>query len=131
MSQVRSAEELEVFKKGHILTLKIYKVSKMFPAEERFSLTPQIRRAAASICTNLMEGSHRLGRKEFRQFVGISRGSAGELKYHLFLAKDLGYLPNKDFVILRSEAEEISKMLYGLANSLSDTHTDTGTVTKI
>jgi len=129
MSQVRSAEELEVFKKGHILTLKIYKTSKIFPVEERFSLTAQIRRAAASICTNLMEGSHRLGRKEFRQFVGISRGSAGELKYHLLLAKDLGYLPNKDFVILRSEAEEISKMLYGLANSLSDTHTDTGTKT--
>jgi four helix bundle protein len=129
MGSVKSVEELEVFKKAHSLTVNVYKISTKFPAEEKFGLITQIRRSAASVCANLMEGSHRLGRKEFRQFVGISRGSAGELKYHLLLAKDLGYLPNKDFIILRSEAEEISKMLYGLANSLSDTHTDTGTKT--
>jgi four helix bundle protein len=129
MGSVKSVEELEVFKKAHSLTVNVYKISTKFPAEEKFGLITQIRRSAASVCANLMEGSHRLGRKEFRQFVGISRGSAGELKYHLLLAKDLGYLPNKDFIILRSEAEEISKMLYGLANSLSDTHTDTVTKT--
>ena len=104
-----------------------YKISKKFPAEERFGLTSQIRRAGASICTNLMEGSHRLGRKEFRQFVGIAKGSTGELKYHLLLAKDLEYLPEDQFIVLRSEAEEISKMLNGLAKSLSDTDTDTDT----
>ena len=107
--------------------MSIYKVSKRFPAEEKFGLTPQMRRAGASICTNLMEGSHRLGRKEFRQFVGIAKGSAGELKYHLLLARDLGYLPEDQFIVLRSEAEEISKMLNGLANSLSNTDTVTDT----
>jgi four helix bundle protein len=127
MSKVKSVEELEVFKKAHNLTLNIYKISKKFPAEERFGLTSQIRRAGASICTNLMEGSHRLGRKEFRQFVGIAKGSTGELKYHLLLAKDLEYLPEDQFIVLRSEAEEISKMLNGLAKSLSDTDTDTDT----
>ncbi len=127
MNRVKSVEELEVFKKGHNLTLNIYKISKKFPGEEKFSLTQQIRRAAASICTNLMEGSHRLGRKEFRQFVGIAKGSAGELKYHLLLAKDLGYLPEDQFAVLRSEAEKISKMLNGLAKSLTDTDTDTDT----
>jgi four helix bundle protein len=128
MNRVKSVEELEVFKNGHNLTLNIYRISKKFPAEEKFSLTQQMRRAAASICTNLMEGSHRLGRKEFRQFVGIAKGSAGELKYHLLLAKDLGYLPEDQFVVLRSEAEKISKMLNGLAKSLTDTDTDTGTL---
>jgi four helix bundle protein len=127
MDRVKSVEELEVFKNGHNLTLNIYKISKKFPAEEKFSLIQQIRRAAASICTNLMEGSHRLGRKEFRQFVGIAKGSAGELKYHLLLAKDLGYLPEEQFVVLRSEAEKISKMLNGLAKSLATTDTDTDT----
>ena len=127
MGRVKSVEELEVFKKGHNLTLNIYKITKKFPAEEKFSLTDQMRRAGASICTNLMEGSHRLGRKEFRQFVGIAKGSTGELKYHLLLAKDLGYLPKDQFTTLRSEAEDISKMLNGLANSLSDTDTDTDT----
>ena len=127
MNRVKSVEELEVFKNGHNLTLNIYKISKKFPAEEKFSLVQQIRRSAASVCTNLMEGSHRLGRKEFRQFVGIAKGSAGELKYHLLLAKDLGYLPEEQFVVLRSEAEKISKMLNGLAKSLTDTDTDTDT----
>ncbi|MBP1698245.1 MAG: hypothetical protein H6Q41_3433, partial [Deltaproteobacteria bacterium] len=127
MNRVKSVEELEVFKNGHNLTLNIYKISKKFPAEEKFSLVQQIRRSAASVCTNLMEGSHRLGRKEFRQFVGIAKGSAGELKYHLLLAKDLGYLPEEQFAVLRSEAEKISKMLNGLAKSLTDTDTDTDT----
>ena len=125
MDRVKSVEDLDVFKDGHNLTLNIYKISKKFPREEKFSLIQQIRRAAASICTNLMEGSHRLGRKEFRQFVGIAKGSAGELKYHLLLAKDLGYLPEEQFIVLRSEAEKISKMLNGLAKSLTDTDTDT------
>ena len=127
MNRVKSVEELEVFKNGHNLTLNIYKISKKIPAEEKFSLVQQIRRSAASVCTNLMEGSHRLGRKEFRQFVGIAKGSAGELKYHLLLAKDLGYLPEEQFAVLRSEAEKISKMLNGLAKSLTDTDTDTDT----
>ncbi len=127
MSKVKSVEGLDVFKKAHNLTLNTYKISQKFPAEERFGLTSQIRRSGASICTNLMEGSHRLGKKEFRQFVGIAKGSAGELKYHLLLAKDLGYLLEDQFSTMRSEAEEISKMLNGLASSLSDTDTDTDT----
>jgi len=80
-----------------------------------------MRRAAASIGANLMEGGHRLNRREFRQFVGIAKGSAGELKYHLLLAEDLGYLPAGEYEELRSGLEEISKMLNGLIGSLSDT----------
>jgi four helix bundle protein len=122
MDKIKSVENLEVYKKGHNLTLDIYRVSKTFPSEEKFGLTPQIRRAAASICTNLMEGSHRLGKKVFRQFVGIAKGSVGELKYNLLLAKDLGYLSGQLYAGLRLEVEEISKMLNGLVKSLSDTN---------
>ncbi len=123
MGKIKSAEELEVFKRAHVLTLNIYKISNEFPVKEKFGLISQIRRASASIATNLMEGSHRLNSKEFRQFVGIAKGSAGELKYHLFLARDLGYLSNDDYNVLRLETEEITKMLNGLANSLADTDT--------
>ncbi len=121
MDKITGVEDLEVFKKSHALTLKIYKLLEEFPSEERFSLIPQIRRAAASIGANLMEGSHRLNRKEFRQFAGIAKGSAGELKYHLLLAKDLNYLPGEKYQELRLGLEEISKMLNGLIRSLSDT----------
>jgi four helix bundle protein len=120
MDKITSVEDLQVFKRGHELTLKVYRITRKFPAEERFSLVSQMRRSASSVGSNLMEGSHRLSRKEFRQFAGIAKGSTGELKYHLLLAKDLEYLPEDEYRILRSETEEVSKMLNGLVKSLSD-----------
>lgn len=97
LAKISSVEDTEVFKKGHDLTLKIYRISAAFPSEERFSLTQQMKKSSASIGANLLEGSHRLNKKEFRQFVGIARGSTGELKYHLLLAKDLEYLPLEQY----------------------------------
>jgi four helix bundle protein len=104
---------------SHQLTLRVYKICQALPADEKYGLVTQMKRAAASICTNLMEGSYRLNRGEYRQFVGIARGSAGELKYHLMLAKDLGYISEKDYSGYREESDEISKTLKGLAKSLS------------
>ena len=83
-------EDLDVFSRAHELTLQLYKATSTFPKEELYALTSQIKRAVSSICANLMERSHHLGTKEFRQFVGIANGSAEELKYHILLAKDLG-----------------------------------------
>jgi four helix bundle protein len=120
LNGISSVEDLEVFKKTHALTLKVYEVSREFPPEERFGLTSQVRRSAASIGANLMEGGHRLNRKEFRQFVGMAKGSTGELKYHLLLAKHLNYLSGEVYQELRSGLEEISKMLNGLIKSLSE-----------
>ncbi len=125
MNKISKAEELEVFKKSHKLTLDIYKVTENFSQAEKFGLVSQMRRSSSSICTNLLEGSHRLSRKEFRQFVGIAKGSAGELKYQILLSKDLGYLPEREYLDLRDEIEQISKMLNGLVKSLTDTDTDT------
>jgi four helix bundle protein len=121
MEKITSVEDLEVFKKSHMFTLKIYQVTRKFPAFEKFGLVSQMTRAAASICTNLMEGSHRLNRAEYRQFTGIAKGSAGELKYHLLLARDLGYLSGEEYERLKSDLEEISRMLNGLIKSLSST----------
>ena len=119
MIKIDSVEDLDVFKRSHQLTLNVYKMSTALPADEKFGLVAQMKRAAASICTNLMEGSYRLNRGEYRQFVGIARGSSGELKYHLLLAKDLGYISENDYSRYRVESDEISKMLKGLAKSLS------------
>jgi len=79
-------EDLDVFKLSHELTLQVYKV------DERFGLTSQMRRSAASIPTNLMEGGHRVSKNEYRHFVSISRGSCGEIKYQLFLPKNYDIL---------------------------------------
>lgn len=119
MNKIRTVEELEVFKKSHNLTLNIYKITESFPQTEKFGLVSQMRRASSSICANLLEGSHRLNRKEFRQFAGIAKGSAGELKYHLLLSKDLGYLRESEYSTLIAEIEQISIMLNGLVKSLT------------
>ena len=119
MGKIESVEDLEVFKRAHQLTLKIYKISENFPKDEIYGLISQMKRAAASICANLLEGSYRLNRAEYRQFVGIARGSSGELKYHVMLAKDLGYISADDYASLKIELDEITKMLRGLAASLS------------
>jgi four helix bundle protein len=86
---VKSVEELDVFKLAHQLALRVYKVTTGFPKDETFSLVSQMRRAAGSVGMNLMEGSMRLSSKEYRQFAGIARGSAGEVCYQLLLARDL------------------------------------------
>ena len=116
---VSSVEDLVVFKRSHQLTLDLYSLTKMFPSDEKFGLISQIRRASSSICANLMEGSHRNNRKEYRQFVGISRGSVGELKYHILLAKDLKYIDIENYNKLIGEINSISKMLHSLINSLT------------
>src|SRR3990167_9633929 len=111
---IRTVESLNVFKSTHELTVNLYKLTKQFPTEEKFGLTSQIRRASSSIFANLMEGSHRNNIKEYRQFAGISRGSAGELKYHLLLAKDLAYISTNDYTDYADSVDKISKMLHGL-----------------
>ncbi|MDP3048188.1 MAG: four helix bundle protein [Thermodesulfovibrionales bacterium] len=121
MNKINKVEELEVFKKSHKLTLNIYKVTEGFPQTEKFGLVSQMRRASSSICANLIEGSHRLNKKEFRQFAGIAKGSAGELKYYMLLAKDIGYIEESEYFIMIAEVEQISMMLNGLVKSLTDT----------
>ena len=74
---MEKVEELDVFKLSHASTLEVFEITKSFPEEEKFGLISQMRRAAYSIPMNLMEGAHRLGSKEYRQFVGIAKGSAG------------------------------------------------------
>ncbi len=117
-------ENLHVFKKSHALTLELYKLTMDFPSEEKFGLTSQIRRASSSICANLMEGSHRNTQGELGRFAGISRGSVGELKYHLLLAKDLKYVSENNYETYLRDLDGISKMLYGLIESTRNKRAD-------
>jgi len=100
------------------LTLAIYKESQEFPKEERFGLTSQIRRAAASIGANLAEGCGRRSDGEMRRFALVAMGSASELSYHLLLARDLAFLSPEQFSDLSGRAERVSKMLSALSGKL-------------
>jgi four helix bundle protein len=115
---MKTVEELDVFKLSHSLVLGIFELTKSFPGGEKFGLVSQMRRAAYSIPMNLMEGSHRLNRKEYRQFVGIAKGSTGEMKYQLLLVKDLKYITEDKYSELLPQYERVSQMLTKLAKSL-------------
>jgi four helix bundle protein len=109
---------MDVFKLSHSLTLEIYKLTEKFPPEERFGLCAQMRRSAYSIPVNIVEGASRLGAKEYRQFVGIARGSSAEIGYQLLLSKDLGYLSEQDYGSLKERYDRVAKMLTGLLKTL-------------
>ncbi|MEO0019211.1 MAG: four helix bundle protein [candidate division WOR-3 bacterium] len=111
-------EDLDVFKLSHKLSLEVYKLTERFPESERFGLTVQMRRAAVSIPMNLMEGAHRVSKREFQHFVSIAKGSCGEIRYQLLLAKDLKYLKEEQYNELESEYERVSMMLTKLHKSL-------------
>ena len=111
-------EDMDVFRLSHELTLEVYNYTRQYPSEEKFGLVSQMRRSVSSIPMNLMEGSHRNNRKEYRQFVGIAKGSIAELKYQLMLSKDLSYLAPDDYKKLFEMTQRILKMLERLNSSL-------------
>ena len=89
---MRNFHELKVWGKAHRLVLSVYQATRHFPAEERFGLTLQLRRAAASAPSNIAEGCGREGERELARFLSIAAGSLSEVEYQLLLAHDLGYL---------------------------------------
>jgi len=118
VSRVQSFQDLDVWKKSIDLAEAIYRASGAWPKEERFGLTQQIRRAAASISANIAEGAARNGMREFLHFLGIAKGSLAETRTFLVLAERLDYLNATAGQALLLQAEDISRMLAGLTKSL-------------
>lgn len=117
-SKIKSFEDLEIWKLSHSLVLEIYKITKTFPKSEDYILTQQIVRAAQSIPTNIAEGMGRFSKKEFIQFLIFPRGSVEETKYHLILAKDLGYLDEIKFEYLKNNYTLLGKKINALISSI-------------
>ena len=104
-------KKLKIWEKAHNLTLEIYKITKGFPKEEQYGLTSQLRRACASIPTNIAEGCGRDGDKEFKRFLQIAMGSACEVEYLVLLTKDLKYIKNNEAEIIQKEIVTLKKMI--------------------
>ncbi len=111
-------KKLAVWQKSHQLVLAIYTATLRFPGDERFGLTSQLRRAAASIPANLAEGCGRRTDNELDRYVRISLGSATELEYHLMLARDVGCLDPPIYDALALATLEIQNMLAALRRPL-------------
>jgi len=102
---------LKVWQKSHQLVLALYQITASFPRAENYGLTAQIRRAAASIPSNLAEGCGRNGDAELARFCCIARGSASELEYQLLLSRDLKMIQPNDYEQLEQQTTEIKRML--------------------
>ena len=107
-STMRDFHSLKVWKKSHQLVLVIYRISQDFPAEERFGLTLQIRRAAVSVSSTIAEGAGRSGDRELARFLNIAAGSISEVEYQWLLARDLGYIPDEG--TYRDTVQQISEV---------------------
>ncbi|MBW7855097.1 MAG: hypothetical protein B6D43_08800 [Ignavibacteriales bacterium UTCHB1] len=101
------------------LARQIYQHTSSFPKEEIYGLTSQMRRAAVSIPANIAEGQARNTTGEFRQFLGIAKGSLAELQTLIILSQNLDFLKPESSKLLLTNCEEVAKMLNGLLKSIS------------
>ncbi len=115
---MRDYRNLKMWAQSHELTLAVYSATKHFPSDERCGLRSQMRRASASIPSNIAEGAGRGTRGELHRFLGIAFGSASELSYLVVLARDLSLLSKKQADQLRTACNSIMKMIRAYRSQL-------------
>ncbi len=113
-----SYRDLKVWQRSIQLSVAIYALTRGFPKEELYGLTSQLRRAAVSVASNIAEGYGRVSKGEYRQFVGIARGSLLELQTQLVIAKELGFGKPEQAQPAEALAEETGKMLWALMHKI-------------
>ncbi|HEX7654668.1 MAG TPA: four helix bundle protein [Verrucomicrobiae bacterium] len=111
----RSFKDLIAWQKAHQFVLGIYRFTRHFPAEEKFGLTSQIRRAAVSIPSNIAEGFPKRSANDKTRFFNIAQGFLEEVHYYLILAKDLGYGDNSELMALY---DEVGRLLNAYARAI-------------
>ena len=116
-NKIKSFTDIIAWKRGHKLVLIIYKQTKKFPSQEKFGLTNQIRRCAVSITSNIAEAFGRKSYLEKSRFFSIALGSVYELQNQLLIAKDLGYISQKEFERTASLSIVVAKIINGLIKS--------------
>jgi four helix bundle protein len=116
----QSYRDLVVWQAAMALAEDCYRATRIFPREEMFGLTSQIRRAAASIAANIAEGHGRELTGSFIQFLRVAQGSTKELETHLLLSERVGLLTNDMLQPLLDRCAEIGKMVRSLIRSLQD-----------
>ncbi len=104
--------KLEVWKIADDLAYQVYMATKSFPKEEIYGITSQLRRAALSVPTNIVEGYSRKGDKELSRFISISLGSLAETKYLLYFSNRLGYFQDSEYNELKQGYNTLGKLLW-------------------
>ena len=117
---MRDHTQLRAFELADEVAMLVYRTTAGFPKEELFGLTSQIRRAAVSVPSNIVEGCDRDREADYLRFLSIAFGSLRELHYQLHLSKRVGFLPNEDSSLLEPKVVETEKVLNGLIRALRD-----------
>ena len=109
-----SFTQLNVWQAAHRVTVGVYKLTRTYPADERYGLSSQMRRAAVSVPANIAEGFARRAPRDKGRFYLFARASAEELKYFLILSRDLEYAPSSVLEPLAKEVESVCRMPHRL-----------------
>ncbi len=115
---LKSYKDLVVWQKAYNLCLRLYKLTREFPSEEKYGLTSQMRRSALSMPSNIAEGYGRKTTPDYLRSLYIAYGSTCELETQLLIAGDLNYLNNEHFESLKKELGDVERMMKALIKSL-------------
>lgn len=118
-AKVKHYKELKIWQKGMDMAKSVYRLTAQFPAEERFGLIVQMRRAAVSVPSNIAEGQARSGTREFLQFLSHANGSLAEMETQVLLSVDLGYCREPDVESILREIGELQRMLAAIKRKLA------------
>ena len=118
MPRERSYRDLVAWQKAMESVSGVYRLTADWPADERFGLTNQLRRAAVSVPANIAEGQGCSGATELKRFLFIAHGSLCEIETHLLIGQRLGFSPETAITPLLEQAEETGRILRGLVRSL-------------
>ncbi len=119
---MKDFKKLAVWQRSHKLTIQIYEATRQFPKDEIFGQVSQLRRAVASIPTNIAEGCGRRTNAELANFLNIASGSASEVEYEILLAKETGYISEEQCASWTLEIREIRSMLAAYMKTLKADH---------
>lgn len=117
--KIKNFTDLIAWQKAHAFVLKIYQCTRHFPADERYGLVSQMRRAAVSITSNIAEGFGRRTNPDKRQFYTIAGGSITEVQSQLYIARDLDLIQAAESAELHNDAENVYKLVNGLISYVS------------
>jgi four helix bundle protein len=115
---MRDPNKLDVYKLAQTAAVEVYRITRRFPADERFGLTAQMRRAAVSVLSNIAEGCARDKEADYLRFLDIAYGSASELNCQVSLARLLEFIHDDDYATLSESCTRACKALNGLIRAL-------------
>jgi four helix bundle protein len=116
---IQGYRDLQVWQKSVDLIEEVYALSRVFPREERYAFTTQIRKAAVSVSNNIAEGSGRGTTPDLLKFLSYSRGSVKETESMILVGERLQFVSPAQTVRVLGLTDEVSRMISGLRNSLS------------